>query len=110
MKNKTVSICCFTTGMQLYAVDAAIVAIDVIRATTTAITAVSTGRKCHLAPTVHAALEIASRLPRVLLAGELGGDMPDGFDLTNSPAELAGHPDISRPLVLLSSTGTRLMY
>jgi 2-phosphosulfolactate phosphatase len=110
MKNKTVSICCFTTGMQLYTADAAIVAIDVIRATTTAITAVSTGRKCHLAPTVHAALEIASRLPRALLAGELGGDMPAGFDLTNSPAELAIHPDISRPLVLLSSTGTRLMY
>src|SRR5215471_10757135 len=46
MKGKTVSICCFTSGMQLYAVDAALVAIVVIRATTTATTAVSTGRKC----------------------------------------------------------------
>jgi 2-phosphosulfolactate phosphatase len=110
MKSKTVSICCFTSGMQLYAVEPALVAVDVIRATTTATTAVSTGRKCHLAPTLQAALETASRLPKALLAGELGGDMPAGFDLTNSPAELAGHPDISRPLVLLSSTGTRLMY
>jgi 2-phosphosulfolactate phosphatase len=110
MKTKTVSICCFTTGMQVYAVDAALVAVDVIRATTTAITAVSMGRKCHLAPTIHAALETASRIPKALLAGELGGDMPDGFDLTNSPAQLARRPDISRPLVLLSSTGTRLMY
>jgi 2-phosphosulfolactate phosphatase len=96
--------------MQVYALDAALVAVDVIRATTTALTAVSMGRKCHLAPTVHAALETASRIPKVLLAGELGGDMPNGFDLTNSPAQLAGRPDISRPLVLLSSTGTRLMY
>jgi 2-phosphosulfolactate phosphatase len=110
MKSKTVSICCFTSGMQLLTVDAALVAIDVIRATTTATTAVLTGRKCHLAPTLHAALETASRLPKALLAGEIGGDMPAGFDLTNSPAQLAGHADISRPLVLLSSTGTRLMY
>jgi 2-phosphosulfolactate phosphatase len=94
--------------MQVYAVDAALVAVDVIRATTTAITAVSMGRQCHLAPTVQAALETASRIPKVLLAGELGGDMPNGFDLTNSPAQLAGRPDISRPLVLLSSTGTRI--
>jgi 2-phosphosulfolactate phosphatase len=110
MKTHTVSICCFTPGMQLYAVDAALVAIDVIRATTTAITAVSMGRKCHLAPTLHAALKTASRLPKALLAGELGGDMPAGFDLTNSPALLAIRPDVSRPLVLLSSTGTRLLY
>jgi 2-phosphosulfolactate phosphatase len=110
MKTKSVSICCFTAGMQLYAVDAAFVAVDVIRATTTAITAVSLGRKCHLAPTLPAALETATRLPKALLAGELGGDMPVGFDLTNSPAQLAIRPDISRPLVLLSSTGTRLIY
>src|SRR5690349_11402624 len=86
MKTKTVSICCFTAGMQLYAVDAALVAVDVIRASTTAITAVSMGRKCHMAPTLQAALETAARLPKALLAGELGGYMPDGFDLTNSPA------------------------
>jgi 2-phosphosulfolactate phosphatase len=90
--------------------DRALVAVDVIRATTTAITAISMGRKCHLAPTLAAALETASRLPNRLLAGELRGDRPAGFDLTNSPAELATRSDVSRPLVLLSSTGTRLMY
>ena len=43
----------------------AIVAVDVIRATTTAVTAVSTGRRCFPAPTVEAALAIArdSRIP-----------------------------------------------
>src|SRR5262245_15513329 len=35
--------------------------------------------------------------------------MPAGFELTNSPAQLATRSDVSRPLVLLSSTGTRLM-
>jgi 2-phosphosulfolactate phosphatase len=90
--------------------NAALVAIDVIRATTTAITAITMGRKCHVAPTLGAAFNIASRLPNALLAGELGGNMPAGFDLTNSPAQLAAIADRSRPLVLLSSTGTRLMH
>ena len=48
-------------------------------------------------------------MPDALLTGELGGAMPAGFDLTNSPAELAARSDLSRPLVLLSSSGTRLM-
>ena len=61
-------------------------------------------------PTLQAAFDTASRLPNALLAGELGGDMPAGFDITNSPAQLATRSDVSRPLVLLSSTGTRLMY
>ena len=68
------------------------------------------GRECHLAPTLQAAFDTASRLPNALLAGELGGDMPAGFELTNSPAQLAARSDVSRPLVLLSSTGTRLMH
>jgi 2-phosphosulfolactate phosphatase len=110
VKNKRVSICCFTDGFQKYAGESALVAIDVIRATTTAVTAVSMGRKCLVAPTLEAAFEIASRLPNALVGGEIGGDMPGGFDMTNSPAQLAARSDISRPLVLLSSTGTRLMH
>jgi 2-phosphosulfolactate phosphatase len=110
VKNKRVSICFFADGLRKVADDSALVAIDVIRATTTAITAASMGRKCFVAPTAEVAFEIASRLPDVLLAGELGGDMPPGFDMTNSPAQLAARSDIARPLVLLSSTGTRLMH
>lgn len=110
MKNKTVSICCFTDGFQEFADTSALVAIDVIRATTTAITAVAMGRECHVAPTLEEAVETASRLPNALLAGELGGDLPAGFEITNSPAHLATLSDITRPLVLLSSTGTRLMH
>jgi 2-phosphosulfolactate phosphatase len=111
VKNKNVSICCFVGTRQEYRDNsAALVAIDVIRATTTAITASSMGRECHVAATLEAAFAAAARLSNALLAGELGGVMPDGFDLTNSPAQLAARTDISRPLVLLSSTGTRLMH
>src|SRR5262245_8746883 len=67
------------------------------------------GRECYVVPTLQAALDTASRLPNALLAGEMGGATPDGFALTNSPAQLAACPDVSRPLVLLSSSGTRLM-
>src|SRR5262245_29159930 len=93
---KKVSVCCFTGTKHEYVDNSAgVVAVDVIRATTTAITAISTGRKCHVAPTLEAAFATASRLPSPLLAGELGGDMPDGFHMTNSPAQMAARRDIS---------------
>jgi 2-phosphosulfolactate phosphatase len=109
VNGKTVSICCFGEGQHHYAADRALVAVDVIRATTTAVTAISSGRECHLVPTLQAAFHTASRVPNALLTGEVGGEMPAGFELTNSPAQLAARSDVSRPLVLLSSTGTRLM-
>ena len=109
MKGKPVSICCFVDGQNEYGDDRALVAVDVIRATTTAVTAISMGWECHLVPTLQAAFDTASRLPNALLTGEVGGEMPAGFELMNSPAQLAARSDVSRPLVLLSSTGTRLM-
>jgi 2-phosphosulfolactate phosphatase len=87
----------------------AVVTIDVIRATTTAITAASTGRRCFPAPSLEGALRLASILDNPILAGELDGDMPQSFCLNNSPAALSERSDISRPLVLLSSSGTKLM-
>lgn len=87
----------------------AIVAIDVIRATTTATTAVSLGRKVYPAQTTDEAFRIASTLKEPLLVGELGGNMPVGFDLTNSPAQMAKRGDVHRPMVLVSSSGTQLM-
>jgi 2-phosphosulfolactate phosphatase len=105
----TVSICCFTDKLSEYADDRALVAVDVIRATTTALTAISMGRECYVVPTAQSAFDTASRLPNALLAGEQDGAMPAGFELTNSPAQLAARQDVSRPLVLLSSSGTRLM-
>ena len=109
MTRKTVSIRCFVNGFFEYAAGRALVAVDVIRATTTAVTAITMGRECHVVPSLQAAFDTASRLPNALLTGEVGGEMPAGFELTNSPAQLAARSDVSRPVVLLSSTGTRLM-
>ncbi len=88
----------------------AVVAIDVIRATTTVVTSVAMGRRCFPVPSLDAALQLASRLHNPLLVGEVAGTMPDGFDLNNSPAEMAERKDIYRPIILLSSSGTRLVY
>lgn len=87
----------------------AVVAIDVIRATTTATTAVHAGRRVFPARASDDALVIASSLERPLLVGELGGNMCYGFDLTNSPAQIERRTDTERPMVLVSSSGTQLV-
>lgn len=87
----------------------AVVAIDVIRATTTAITAVSQGRRCFPVTSVEAAHELAAKLEAPLLIGELGGEKPPSFDINNSPAALAMRTDTHRPVILLSSSGTQLL-
>jgi 2-phosphosulfolactate phosphatase len=89
--------------------DRAIVAVDVIRATTTAVTGVALGRRCFPAATIEAAVPLAAKLEHPLLVGEVGGNMPYGFDMTNSPAQLAQLADVSRPMILLSTSGTLLI-
>src|SRR5439155_5352179 len=107
--SQSVVIDCFPGSVQRYRNEHAIVAIDVIRATTTAVTAVSLGRRCVPVDTLAAALKAATRLTNPLLVGELGGKLPQGFDLTNSPAQLALRSDILRPVILLSTSGTKLI-
>ena len=86
----------------------AIVAVDILRATTTAVTIVWSGRRCLPVGSLQAARDTATRLQRPLLAGEQGGDLPEGFDLQNSPTALESRSDLDRPVVLLSSSGTRI--
>ena len=107
---RSVVIDCLPDSVRRYREGYAIVAIDVIRATTTAVTAVAMGRRCFPGPSIEHALPIAARLDQPLLVGELGGNMPYGFDLTNSPAELAQRRDVSRPMILLSSSGTQMIH
>lgn len=108
--NRTVVIDCFPESAKQYKEGWAVVAIDVIRATTTAITAAALGRRCFPVPNIEAALPLAAVLHRPLLAGELGGNMPYGFDITNSPATVAARTDTRRPMILLSSSGTQLIH
>ncbi|MGH7905687.1 MAG: 2-phosphosulfolactate phosphatase [Candidatus Binataceae bacterium] len=106
----TVVIDCFPESVSRYQEGFAVAVIDVVRATTTAITAAASGRQCFLAATLGMALELARTHQNALLAGEQAGIQPPGFDLNNSPAELMARTDIDRPVILLSSSGTRLCY
>ncbi len=106
---RTVVVDAFPESARRYADGYAIVAIDVIRAATTAVTAVATGRRCFPVASLEAAALLQGRLEDPLLVGELGGRMPAGFHLNNSPAALAARADVARPVILLSSSGTKLM-
>lgn len=105
----TVIIDCFPESAQKYRDRYTIVVIDVIRVTTTATTAISLGRRVFPVQTTDEAFILASKLQNPLLVGELGGYMPYGFDLTNSPAEVARRTDIHRPMILVSTSGTQLL-
>jgi 2-phosphosulfolactate phosphatase len=89
--------------------DWAVVGVDVIRATTTAVTAVAAGRRCFPVASLEEAVPLAARLERPLLVGELGGNRPFGFHLQNSPAEMARPVRLDRPVILLSTSGTGLL-
>ncbi len=106
---KSVVIDCFPQSVPSYRDGYAIVAVDVIRATTTTVTAVALGRRCFPVPSLDAAVPLAARLTNPLLVGELGGSMPYGFDLNNSPADLEGRTDVHRPMILLSTSGTQVI-
>jgi 2-phosphosulfolactate phosphatase len=109
MRNRVV-IDCFQENPEFLRDGFAVVAIDVIRATTTAITAVATGRRCFPVPSVEAAKLVQRELRNALLAGEVAGHLPEDFEVNNSPVEIAMRRDFERPLILLSSSGTKLIH
>lgn len=108
-QRRTVVIDCFPSSVARYRDDHTVVAVDVIRATTLAVTAVATGRRCLVASDLGDALAMRAELGDAILAGELSGDMPDGFDMNNSPADLVARSDLGHPVVMLSTSGTELM-
>lgn len=71
--------------------DAVCVVFDVLRATSSMITALSNGvEKIHPVCTIDEAFELKQQFPDALLGGERHGDKIDGFDLGNSPHEYCG--------------------
>jgi 2-phosphosulfolactate phosphatase len=105
----TVAIGCFHEHLPDVTPECAIVGVDVIRATTTAVTAVTIGRRLYPAGSIEAAVRLAADLDRPVLAGELGGVQPYGFDMQNSPTEVQALERSTRPIILLSTSGTRLI-
>lgn len=97
--------------------DTVFIVVDVIRATTSLCVLFEHGAGAVLvAPDVammrESRLMIDRRLdqddgPCVLLAGEVGGARPDGFDYGNSPTELARAPLEGRSVLFATTNGTR---
>jgi 2-phosphosulfolactate phosphatase len=109
VSRKSVVIDCLAESLHPHNQECAVVVVDVIRSITVAATVVESGRRCFFAPSVEAALLMAKRLDRPLLVGEMGGNMPYGFDINNSPVEIESRRDISRPAILVSSSGIPLL-
>jgi 2-phosphosulfolactate phosphatase len=107
---KTVAIDCFPESARKYRRGYAIVAVDVIRATTSAVTVAAGGGRCFPVVSVDAAHRLRKELRDPLLAGEMGGEIAPGFEINNSPAELDSRNIVGRPIILLSSSGTRLIH
>jgi 2-phosphosulfolactate phosphatase len=84
------------------------VVIDVLRASTTMITALANGaaRVRPLADVGEARTLAAALGPGALLGGERGGMRIDGFDLGNSPAEYGRDRVAGRAIVITTTNGT----
>ena len=88
----------------------AVLVIDVLRASTSIITALGNG--CVGITPVAAPEEARARLatlPGALVAGERRGEPLEGFDLGNSPLEFTRERVGGRALVMTTSNGTRAL-
>lgn len=85
--------------------------IDVLRASTTMITALGNGAASILpvADLDDARHRAAALGDGAILAGERGGDPPPGFDLGNSPLEFTRDRVDGRTIVMTTSNGTRAL-
>ncbi len=88
------------------------IVVDVIRATTTLCAFFERGaRRVLVAPGIEDARSARDRLGvHHLLAGEVGGARPPGFDLGNAPSELATWDLRARELIFATTNGTRALH
>ena len=98
----------FVPRWEVTDVAGAVVAVDVIRAFTTAAYAFAAGAlHIFLVDSVVEAMSMKNVDPDVFVMGEDHGRRPDGFDLSNSPVEVAAADLDGRVLVQRTSAGTR---
>jgi len=84
--------------------------IDVIRATSTIVTALAHGASgVQPVADVGDAFAAKARDPEALLAGERGGRALPGFDLGNSPEDFTAERAQGRPLILTTTNGTQAL-
>lgn len=91
-----------------------IIAVDVLRATSTMISAFAaagnSNTKVWPVVSVDDAFALAPSLPNAMLVGEVNSQPPEGFDADNSPTQLLSWPDIaSRSIIIRSTNGSGLI-
>ncbi len=90
--------------------DATVVVIDVLRATSTIVTALAAGAAAvHPVDGVDEAREAARSQPGLLLAGERNLRPLPGFDYGNSPGALLDRRVMGRRIVLATTNGSRAL-
>ena len=100
----------YVARWELDGVDGVVVAIDVIRAFTTAAYAIDAGASSiFLVSGVDEAIELARSMPGALAMGEDHGRRPDAFAFSNSPVQISKARDrvAGRVLVQRTSAGTQ---
>lgn len=84
------------------------VVIDVLRATSSITTALSSGCRAVIpASSKDEALRLGASHPGALLGGEIGGKKIEGFDLGNSPADYAPEAVGGKTVIMTTSNGTK---
>ena len=83
--------------------------IDVIRATSTIVTAVAHGAGVLAVASLDEAFALKAKFPSVLLAGERGGQALPGFDLGNSPEDFTTERVQGRRVILTTTNGTQAL-
>jgi 2-phosphosulfolactate phosphatase len=90
--------------------DSACAVIDVIRATSTIVTALANGASgVQPVAEVSDAFVLKARDPEALLAGERGGQPLPGFDLGNSPEDFTRERVSGRRVILTTTNGTQAL-
>ncbi|MBY0449781.1 MAG: 2-phosphosulfolactate phosphatase [Cyanobacteria bacterium] len=88
------------------------IVLDILRASTTILTALDIGAwGVYPVESIDEALSLRQQNPEWLLAGEVEGIKPEGFDFGNSPVEIETHRGelLRKRLILATSNGTRLI-
>ena len=88
----------------------ACVVFDILRATTTILTALDNGAAAVIpVAEIEEALELRSQNAQLLLAGERGGLRINGFDFGNSPRESHAAKVRGREIAITTTNGTRAL-
>lgn len=88
--------------------DRVVIVIDVLRATSVIITAISNKAKSVIPVTsVEEALKIKNKMENVVLGGERKAEKIEGFDLSNSPLEYTKENIENKNVILTTTNGTK---